>query len=325
MSYNLGHVHAWNNNIWQLLKSYISKDRVPSALLLSGVAGLGKLDLALRFASLLLCHKPQNNEPCMACVRCKLLENESHIDLIRVAAIDSNVIKIEQIRDLTDKLMTSASDAIYKIAIIEDADCMQEKASNALLKTLEEPRGRTILILLSSKVAQLPITIRSRCSHIPMKAPSKHDLKPHLAEQNIDIDLFYSYCRGAPLSVLDSIHDDTITEIFATMKRSCVFMENSLPELLSKLQNFASYEVVKVSLLMLQDILKYMTFRGSVETFVLTQSDLAKINFNNMIIYKLYKFYDHHIKLLKEIDSQVVWQHKAIVVDLYNNWYKIRS
>ena len=164
MSDNLGYVHPWNISTWQLLQNYFSKDRIPSALLLSGVAGLGKLDLALMFGSLLLCHQPQDNKACLNCVSCKLLENESHVDLIRVAAIDSNVIKIEQIRDLTDKLMTSASDAKYKVAIIENADCMQEKAANSLLKTLEEPLGKTILILLSSKVAQLPITIRSRCS-----------------------------------------------------------------------------------------------------------------------------------------------------------------
>lgn len=325
MSGNIGHVHLWNINTWQLLQGYFTKDRVPSALLLSGVSGLGKADLALRFASLLLCHNPQNNEPCLNCVSCKLLENEGHVDLIRVSAIDSNVIKIEQIRDLTDKLMKSASDAKYKVAIIENADCMQEKASNALLKTLEEPLGKTILILLSSKVAQLPITIRSRCSHVLLKAPPKDDLKSYMADNKSDINIFYSYCRGAPLSILDSIQDDGIKDLFVNMKRSCVFMESDLPALLSKVQNATSYDVVKVSLLMLQDILKYMIFRDSAETFVLTPSDMATVNFNNMVIYNMYKFYDHHITLLKEIDSQVVWQHKAIVIDLYNNWYKIRS
>ena len=325
---NLGNYYEWNKDTWNKLTSYYMKDRVPSALLISGHAGLGKNSIIRRFSSLLLCHKPKSGEPCGECPSCNLMINGTHVDFNHITTEDSNVIKIEQIRNLTQKLTTSSSDSNYKIAVIENADLMQEKAANALLKTLEEPLGKTILILISAKVSQLPITIRSRCSHISIKAPNLTSVKKYLSttEQSLSsdsIDLRFYYYHGAPLKIIASFEDDHVTTLFSIIKKAFIHMNYGLSDLLSELKSFSNSEIVKASRLVLEDLLRYVSLGNTGYTKSLENNDFSIINSMNLCYYKLFRFYDYHAKIQKEIDAKIVWQQNAIIIDLYNRWQTI--
>ncbi len=138
--------------------------RIVHALLFAGPSGTGKKSMAEIFARAALCEGEE--KPCDQCPACKKCLNGSHPDVHYVAP-EKNTIKVDQIRDLTEKLGLAAYEGGKKIAIIERADAMNESAQNALLKTLENPTGDTLFFLLTdvpvgTQNGLLP-TVVSRC------------------------------------------------------------------------------------------------------------------------------------------------------------------
>ena len=142
-----------------ILRRALSGGRLAHAYLFAGPEGVGKRLMALALARALFC---PNGDGCGECAACRKLEHRNHPDL-HVLEPDGNSIKIEQIRTLQHDLSLRPFEASCKVCLIEAADLMTTAAANALLKTLEEPRGDTLLILLSSHPQRLLETIRSRC------------------------------------------------------------------------------------------------------------------------------------------------------------------
>ena len=146
----------------QLMRS-AQAGRIVHALLFSGPRGTGKKTMAEIFARAVLCASDQ--APCDACAACKKCLNGSHPD-VHFVAPEKNTIKVDQIRELTEKLSLASYEGGKKIAIIERADSMNESAQNALLKTLENPTGDTLFFLLTDAPGVLLPTIVSRCLQV---------------------------------------------------------------------------------------------------------------------------------------------------------------
>ena len=142
-----------------ILRRAIASGRLAHAYLFAGPEGVGKRLMALAVARVLFC---ATGTGCGECAACRKLEHRNHPDL-HVLEPDGNSIKIEQIRVIQHDLSLRPFEASRKVCLIEAADLMTTAAANALLKTLEEPRGDTLLILLSSHPQRLLETIRSRC------------------------------------------------------------------------------------------------------------------------------------------------------------------
>ena len=142
-----------------ILRRALSGGRLAHAYLFAGPEGVGKRLMALALARALFC---TNGDSCGECAACRKLEHRNHPDM-HVLEPDGNSIKIEQIRVIQHDLSLRPFEASRKVCLIEAADLMTTAAANALLKTLEEPRGDTLLILLSSHPQRLLETIRSRC------------------------------------------------------------------------------------------------------------------------------------------------------------------
>lgn len=157
-------IFPWQQKEWELLLK--NKHRLPHALLFTGNEGVGKKQFALTFASLLLCKQPNDAQPCGNCHACHLLKANSHPDLILIEP-ETNIIKIDQIRDAISLANETAQQGGYKIFIINPANAMNINAANALLKILEEPAPSTLFILISTLNSRLPATISSRC-HFPI-------------------------------------------------------------------------------------------------------------------------------------------------------------
>ena len=155
-----------HQNEWQYLLTRRDNNKLPHSLLITGQPGVGKTSFALAFAELLLCQEP-GTKACGQCHSCKLFQAESHPDFKFIQPEASGkIIKIEQIRDVIDMLNKKSHQNGYQIIIIKPAHAMNSAASNALLKTLEEPQGEVMLILLTDQPASLLPTIRSRCQRI---------------------------------------------------------------------------------------------------------------------------------------------------------------
>src|SRR6267142_1246992 len=139
------------------LRAAYEADRVPHALLIHEAPGAGGDWLANWIAQLVL--KTQRAQP---------------PDWISVRPIDdSRQIRIEQVRELAQELALTSHQGGYKVGVLSPADVLNRFAANALLKTLEEPPRRTVLILVATQPSRLPATILSRCQRVRVSAPSR--------------------------------------------------------------------------------------------------------------------------------------------------------
>ena len=160
-----------------LLRSAIRNERVAHAYLFHGPDRIGKRLLALRFMQTMACEaSPLSGEPdaCGRCRSCHQFDQGTHPDLslIRPDPEQSTPqIKIEDIRELESRLIYRPLIAPRKFCLIDDADTMNLSAANALLKTLEEPPGHGLLILVASRPYSMPVTIRSRCQGLRLTPP----------------------------------------------------------------------------------------------------------------------------------------------------------
>jgi len=207
----------WQYKNWDLLSEYRRQDRVPQALLIVGNAGLGKLHLANQFAFSLLCHQPKNNDLyCGHCHACLLLKAETHPDFIQLNPEEpGKAIVIDQVRHLLTRLTLKPQLDSYRAVIVSPAELMNKSAANAFLKCLEEPPERTVIILITEKMTQLPATILSRCQKLAIYAPSKKTFFTWLTEQNTNEipnnnDALYNLTQGSPLLALDYVSNNTM-------------------------------------------------------------------------------------------------------------------
>jgi DNA polymerase III subunit delta' len=155
------------------LRGARTSDRMPHALMIHDALGGGGDWLAEWVAALALCLVPKD-APCGKCVGCTRVATNQHPDLARVHPIeDSKQLRIEQVRELAQELSLTSHQGGYKVGILSPADSMNRFAANALLKTLEEPSARTLLILVATQPSRLPATILSRCQKLKVRAPSR--------------------------------------------------------------------------------------------------------------------------------------------------------
>jgi len=147
----------WLDKAIAALRAAFEADRMPHALLIHEAPGSGGEWLANWTARLLLG-----------------TDKDQHPDWISVRPIDdSRQIRIEQIRELGQELSLTSHQGGYKVGVISPADVLNRFAANALLKTLEEPSPRTVLILVVTQPSRLPATILSRCQRFGISAPER--------------------------------------------------------------------------------------------------------------------------------------------------------
>jgi DNA polymerase-3 subunit delta' len=147
--------------------------RLPHALLIHEAPGAGGDWLAHWVARLTLCQR-SGPAPCGECSACRRALAWQHPDLTRVSPLeDSRQIRIEQVRDLAADLALTSHAGGYKVGVLDPADSMNRFAANALLKTLEEPPPRTLLVLVASQPSRLPPTVLSRCQRLTVRAPAR--------------------------------------------------------------------------------------------------------------------------------------------------------
>jgi DNA polymerase-3 subunit delta' len=147
-----------------------SRGRLPHALLLTGIDGIGKRAFSQCLAETLLCQKPSPKGACGVCEPCRQLLADSHPDYRKLLPEGANAaIKVDPVRALVEWLQLTASQGSYRVALLEQADTLNRNAANSLLKTLEEPADHAVLILSATRTGALPATIRSRCQKVTLK------------------------------------------------------------------------------------------------------------------------------------------------------------
>jgi DNA polymerase-3 subunit delta' len=182
--------------IEQIRRAYLA-DRLPHGLLFAGPVGVGKATTARALAGLFLCEKPKRDKPCGKCESCRVFDAGNHPDyhvitkeLIRYhdktgksKGIDLSIHVIRP--EVVDKSAMKAVMGRGKVFVIEQAELMNPPAQNALLKTLEEPPGRCLIILLTDQIGLLLPTIRSRCQAIRFAAIDEATVLRELQKRGI--------------------------------------------------------------------------------------------------------------------------------------------
>lgn len=201
-------IYPWLQAQWEHLVQQRDSGRLPHALLLSGPSGIGKAAFGTALAHLLLCHQPLSGRPCGHCRSCELIASGNHPDRLFLSPEEAGKpIRVDQVRELTNVLHSTAQQGGYRIMIMEPAEAMNVAAANALLKTLEEPGQDTLLILVCHQLGQLMPTIRSRCQRIEFTMPKAAESTPWLA-QKLDMDedaaaKLLAIAQGAPLAAVE--------------------------------------------------------------------------------------------------------------------------
>ncbi len=178
------------NHITQTLMNSLKNDRLPHALLFTGLRGTGKTSSARILAKTLRCERPVNFTPCNECASCLEITAGRSIDVIEIDGASNN--GVDAIRDLRDNVMFMPSSGKYKIFIIDEVHMLSTSAFNALLKTLEEPPAHIVFILATTEAHKIPQTILSRCQRfdfrrIPLKQVADY-LKSICEKEKIETD-----------------------------------------------------------------------------------------------------------------------------------------
>lgn len=143
-----------------ILKNFLIKNYIPHGYLFAGEKGTGKTTVARIYANALNCSQPQNGEPCGECRICKLIKDNKFLDIVEIDAASHR--RIEDVRNIQEHIGFKPLQGKYKVFIIDEAHSLTEEASNALLKTLEEPPTHAIFILATTDPDRIIETVLSR-------------------------------------------------------------------------------------------------------------------------------------------------------------------
>lgn len=197
--------YPWQSAAWQQLAQQAQQQRLPHALLLSGPTSIGKTVFARAFMERILCLTPHHGMACGDCKSCYLLAAGNHPDCHTVTAKEEGkAIGIDQVRELCGHLGQTSQQGGWKTALITPAEDMTVQSANALLKNLEEPSSKTLILLVSHEPHRLLPTIRSRCQQMRFPVPPANQVADWLQKKSgvADVSDLLRDAGGRPLLAL---------------------------------------------------------------------------------------------------------------------------
>ena len=203
----------------------LDSGRLSHAYLFSGLRGSGKTSTARIFAKALLCDKGPTGKPCEICDNCIMANEGRHIDIIEMDAASHR--KIDDIRELIEQTKYHPASARFKIFIIDEVHMLTKEASNALLKTLEEPPAYVKFILATTDPLKLPVTVLSRTQHFRFKPIAKSAVVAHL-EQILKTENI-AYEEGA-LEILARSGSGSLRDTLTLLDQAIIFSREGITQ-----------------------------------------------------------------------------------------------
>lgn len=278
------------SHIVEILKNQIKTGNLGHAYLFSGIRGTGKTSCAKIFARAVNCLNPKDGNPCNECENCKMILNDKALEVVEMDAASNR--RIDDIRELKEKVIYPPQIVKYKVYIIDEAHMITNEGFNALLKILEEPPKHLIFILATTEIDKLPDTIISRCQRFEFKRIHNLDIVENinyiLNNLNVEVEedginLISELSSGAmrdALSLLDQVVATGKEKITVEDINECLGLVNlnKLFELSNSILNSSKNETIE-------------TFRNLVENGKTPNNiiiDLIK-HFRNIVLVKSIK------------------------------------
>ncbi|MFP3036853.1 MAG: DNA polymerase III subunit delta' C-terminal domain-containing protein [Arsenophonus sp.] len=325
--------YPWLKDAYKQIISFHQKKKAHPVLLLHTHSGIGSDALIYAISRWLMCHRPIDIKSCGKCHSCKLMLAETHLDWHKITLENGkNIIGIENIRYLIEILVTHAQHGGAKVIWFPSLESLSESASNALLKTLEEPTDNTYFLLECRNPSFLLDTLRSRCFYYHLSIPDYKSVVFWLQKQKsflelLDIETAIKLNVGAPLSALSMLQPEN----WLKRKRFCQLLlkhltTKTLFNWLPELDQPNTIERIRWLITLLLDAVKYkqqaINYCVNKDQLILF-TKLATMNSTNVLLKSATEWKNCRYKLISiiglnqklQLTSQLInWQNR-----LYNN------
>src|SRR5437660_2623880 len=212
-------------HVTETLANAIKSNRVAHAYIFSGARGVGKTTAARILAKALNCVKGPTPDPCGECDSCKEIATGSSLDVIEIDAASNR--GIDQIRELRDMVRYAPAAARSKVVILDETHMLTDEASNALLKTLEEPPDRVIFVMATTQPEDLVDTIRSRSQHFHFRALTFNEIAGRIRDiaqkENLKIE------PGA-MAVIARMAEGSLREALSLLEQARAYCGDTIPD-----------------------------------------------------------------------------------------------
>lgn len=316
--------YPWQQAEWQRLMDQRAAEKLPHAIMFAGQRGIGKRNLARALGQYLLCQSPRSGLPCGTCKACELNRADTHPDIFILEAEDKGkAIKVDQVRKLAEFVTKTSQQGGYKFAIIDPAEAMNINAANALLKSLEEPSGETVMVLLSHIPSAVMATIRSRCQILPFSTPLREQSLPwleQLAGGSADAAALLDFANNAPLEALSMLDSDALAQRETLIKdfEGLSIGQFSPLEVASRWMSFEPIAVIEWLLRWLHGLTRYL---GSRQDSFKREIPASMDGFiGHVQPQHLYRYIDKVIVLKRQVLSGANPNKQLLLEELLMDW-----
>jgi DNA polymerase III subunit gamma/tau len=213
------------SHVTSTLANAIKNDRVAHAYIFSGARGVGKTTAARILAKALNCAKGPTAEPCGECDSCKEIAAGTSLDVIEIDAASNR--GIDQIRELREMVRYAPAASRSKVVLLDEAHMLTSEASNALLKTLEEPPDRVIFVMATTQPEDLADTIRSRSQHFHFRALTFAEITGRLEEIAAKEDL---KIEPGALAVIARMAEGSLRDALSLLEQARAYCGDVIPD-----------------------------------------------------------------------------------------------
>ena len=212
-------------HVTETLKNAILNNRVAHAYIFSGARGVGKTTAARILAKALNCVKGPTPEPCGVCDSCKEIAAGTSLDVIEIDAASNR--GIDQIRELREMVRYAPAASRTKVVILDEAHMLTGEASNALLKTLEEPPDRVVFVMATTEPENLEDTIRSRSQHFHFRALTFAEITKRLEEiaQKEELKI-----EPGAMAVIARMAEGSLRDALSLLEQARAYCGDSIPD-----------------------------------------------------------------------------------------------
>src|SRR5579864_9130939 len=212
-------------HVTRTLKNAIESGRVAHAYIFSGARGVGKTTTARILAKALNCVHGPTSSPCNQCDSCREITAGSSLDVLEIDAASNR--GIDQVRELRDMARYAPVGGRSKVVILDEAHMLTDEASNALLKTLEEPPEKVVFVMATTQPEDLVDTIRSRSQHFHFRALSFAEISEALGgiakKEDLDVEV------GA-VSVMSRAADGSLRDAMSLLEQARAYCAGKITE-----------------------------------------------------------------------------------------------